>query len=246
FIDGRAAWIRNQHAAVRSEHGGSVKRFALTVGARIVAWTESSVSDRYLRAGLRSTLLLYVVWAAWIAVATVIFVTLGVMALMAALWLLEKILNRSARATSKRSYPWVRRTVYRWTADRSARPLPGAPPPPPNDGIPGPWPEEWGADHPLIVRGDDVYVHRLAGDEKVGYIRESLTGKRVIYKTGLGGDQPVGYLETDMTSNPKSIRDSDGDLIGSVDSTVTGRLVIRNDEGVELGEFEEFKNGYGV
>jgi len=95
-------------------------------------------------------------------------------------------------------------------------------------------------DDKVIIDEKNVYEEGWLGNTKVGEVKDNIfsTGK-TIYKEGFFSSDKVGKVETNFWGTPTSILDNSGNKVGNIKTTWTGRQIIVDEDGNELGEYKD-------
>ena len=69
-------------------------------------------------------------------------------------------------------------------------------------------------------------------------VKESLSGEQYLYKGNLFPEK-VGKVEKDIFGEPTRIVDVNGRPVGNIKVTFTGKKIIVDEDGNEIGEYKE-------
>lgn len=91
----------------------------------------------------------------------------------------------------------------------------------------------------LIIGHKNIYEKGCFYNTKVGHVEKNLCGDKEIHKDGLFFSDKIGKVETNFFGSPTSIVDNHGDKIGDIKTTWTGRKIIVDEDGNEIGEYKD-------
>ncbi len=91
----------------------------------------------------------------------------------------------------------------------------------------------------MIVGSKNVVEKsQLFPNRKVGEVKENIFGEKKVYKDTLLGPEKIGTVKKDFLGDPTAIVDKSGNEIVKIKTTITGRKIMVDEDGNEIGEYK--------
>ncbi|MFH1211142.1 MAG: hypothetical protein V1645_04485 [archaeon] len=98
---------------------------------------------------------------------------------------------------------------------------------------------EWTLGKNLVIEGGDLTKKGILADRSIGYVKDSLFGGTTLRKKGWISDEVIGTVKKDFMGDPKEIVDEHGNTIVTIKTTLSGRKIMVDSDGEEVGEYKD-------